>query len=341
LLYNHSKDSFNVTVFEQSERIGGLWPLTAPDDGMVNPDMCTNLSRHTVSFSDMAWPESSPTFPKAWQVGQYLKRYVEKHNRIGIQTSCKVLKAARLADEALQDGKRWKVEIQKTSILRPHAESTVDLKIASDNAVTSGLLQNKSDDDSPELPPETLYFDYLIVASGFFGKPKFPPGLSNLDSSKTPVQHSTRFRSAQDLLKGNEHTAGSHGKKILVVGGSMSGAEIAASIAMQLSSEQNSPGEQRLQDASKYTVHHVVRRPFWAMPLFLPVDPVVPSNGDDPKVCKDSQFRFKVVLATMHSGKYCWICYICLWTLNLLNAQWSKLTFYRHTIPHQPFYLST
>ena len=50
---------FKVTVFEQSERIGGLWPVSEKDDGMVNPSMRVNQSRYTVSFSDLAWPATT------------------------------------------------------------------------------------------------------------------------------------------------------------------------------------------------------------------------------------------------------------------------------------------
>jgi len=65
-----------VTVYEKSERIGGLWPISKTNpDGMVNPDMCTNQSRHTVSFSDLAWEEDARSFLKAWEVGRYLERY--------------------------------------------------------------------------------------------------------------------------------------------------------------------------------------------------------------------------------------------------------------------------
>ena len=53
-----------MTVFEQSDRVGGLWPVSEIDDGMVNPDMRVNQSRYTVSFSDLAWPSSAPVSNK-------------------------------------------------------------------------------------------------------------------------------------------------------------------------------------------------------------------------------------------------------------------------------------
>jgi len=78
-------------VIEKLDRIGGLWPTSKHDNGMVNPDMCTNQSRHTVSFSDLAWPKTAPEFPKAWQVGQYLQRYVEKYPGFEIKLGTKVV----------------------------------------------------------------------------------------------------------------------------------------------------------------------------------------------------------------------------------------------------------
>jgi len=95
-----------VTVFDKSHRIGGLWPLSKVDDGMVHPEMCTNQSRHTVSFSDLAWPEKTPSFPKAWQVGEYLERYIETYPGYEIRLNTRVMKTEFL------DG-RWKVHVQE------------------------------------------------------------------------------------------------------------------------------------------------------------------------------------------------------------------------------------
>lgn len=233
---------------------------------MVNPEMRTNLSRHTVSFSDMAWPESSQTFPKAWQAGQYLKNYIAKYKVIDIQTSSKVLQASRSASISSSSTKRWKIEVEKKHILPPG------------NAVDSA--QNE-----PGVPfMETHYFDFLIVASGFFRKPKFPPASSSLESFNAPVQHSTEFRGIETLLGGTDGATRSLGSKILVVGGSISGAEVAGSIAMQLSSHVHSPTPSRIKDPGKYTVYHVLKRPFWVLPLFLPVTSMPETNADFPKV---------------------------------------------------------
>lgn len=94
LIHEHP-DRFQVTIFEKADRIGGLWPISKQDDGVVNPDMCTNQSRHTVSFSDLAWPDDSPAFPKAWQVGEYLQRYIQKYPGFEIRLRTKVVRIDR------------------------------------------------------------------------------------------------------------------------------------------------------------------------------------------------------------------------------------------------------
>lgn len=280
LLHDHPRGTFQVTVFEQSERIGGLWPLSPTDGGMVNPEMRTNLSRHTVSFSDLAWPESSPTFPKAWQVGQYLKNYISKYPGLDIQTSSKVLEACRLPDIS-PSVRRWKIEVEKKS---PGQVSAAQPPATREGAPSSGHAGNSTGNELSKSSVETHYFDHCIVASGFFGKPKIPSSSSSPGSFPAPIQHSTQFRGIETLLQGNKVGTLSQGSKILVVGGSMSGAEVAASIAMQLSSHVHSPRTSPIRDVGKYTVHHIIRRPFWVMPLFLPVTPMLETDPDLPKV---------------------------------------------------------
>lgn len=95
-----------MTVFDQSHRIGGLWPISKADDGMVNPDMCVNQSRHTVSFSDLAWPETAASFPKAWEVGLYLERYIKTYPGYEIRLKTKVV------GTEFGEGK-WKVRVRE------------------------------------------------------------------------------------------------------------------------------------------------------------------------------------------------------------------------------------
>jgi cation diffusion facilitator CzcD-associated flavoprotein CzcO len=211
----------------------------------------------------MTWPESSPSHPKAWQVGQYLKSYVSKCDGIDIRTSREVVKAFRPQETPSSIDKRWAVEVESTS---------------THNSQPTPITEKS------EQSRETHYFDHLIVASGFFGKPKLPSNLPSPDEHSVPILHSTQFRSIKDLLTVTEGKA-LPGDKILVVGGSMSGVEVAASIAVQLSAEAHALKPSQINDVSKYRIHHVTHRPFWVLPLFLPSNPTIKQPLDDSKVC--------------------------------------------------------
>lgn len=244
-LHHPSGSGFSVTVFDKQPRIGGLWPLEKNDGaGMVHPLMVANQSRHTVQFSDLAWEEDAPQLPRAWQVGRYLQRYLERYcafeeERFRLRLGWEVNSVHRDA----KGGKRWLVAAK--------SENGIDAEYE---------------------------FDYLVIASGFFGKPAIPPSLRNI--SGPPVIHSSGYRDLETLLAPSD----AKGRKILVVGGQMSGVEIAGTIASHLSSAANTPGTSKIPGMDKYTIHHVIQRPTWVFPLstspaaarssapFLPLD---------------------------------------------------------------------
>jgi hypothetical protein len=101
------------------------------------------------------------------------------------------------------------------------------------------------------------------VATGFFGKPIVPSCLSG-KGHKVPVIHSSAYRDLKGLL-GND---GHGGRKILIVGGQMSGVEIAGTIGVHLSSAINSPDTCDIPDIESYSIHHVIQRPTWIYPLY-------------------------------------------------------------------------
>ncbi|KAH7364094.1 flavin-containing monooxygenase-like protein [Rhexocercosporidium sp. MPI-PUGE-AT-0058] len=232
--------NFHITIFDTKPRIGGLWPLSTQDDGLVNPDMCTNQSRHTVCFSDLAWGADEPLFPKAWMVGGYLKRYVERY------------------------GGEWEVRLgwRVGRVERVNAEEEEGWKI---------WVKREGEEGEDE-----LQFDYVIIATGFFGKAKMPSGLEN---GTAPVAHSSQIREIKTLITSADGKAVGKGRKIVVVGGQMSGVETAAAIAMQISSAANTPGDTSIEDVERYVVTHLVQKPVWVMPLFVPADPVMERDG--------------------------------------------------------------
>ncbi|KAH8736413.1 hypothetical protein BGZ61DRAFT_339452 [Ilyonectria robusta] len=232
LLHNATPGEFKVSVFDAQERIGGLWPTSKSDtQRQVHPLMLANQSRHTVQFSELAWDDADPQLPPAWMIGRYLERYVEKFLTGNADFELKLGKRVTRAERPGDSPDGW--------------------------SVTAGS----------QLEAETGHFDYLLVASGFFGKPIIPDSLSK--ELSIPVIHSSQYRDLDGLL--GKGRAG--GGKILVVGGQMSGVEIAGTIGAHLSSATNSPDRSPIQDVDKYRIHNVIQRPTWVFPLYTSPKP--------------------------------------------------------------------
>lgn len=189
----------------------------------MHPLMVANQSKHTVHFSDQVWDEDAPQFPFAWQVGRYLKHYTERYLTCNPNFE---LKLKTKVVEIVPQSEGWRV-----------------------------VLKSEGMDES-------RHFDYVVVATGFFGKPIIPGSLQG--SSDIPVIHSSEYRDLQGLLgKGR-----ARGGRILVVGGQMSGVEIAGTIATHLSSAGSSPEASEISNIDKYSIHHIIQRPIWVFPLF-------------------------------------------------------------------------
>jgi hypothetical protein len=110
----------------------------------------------------------------------------------------------------------------------------------------------------------------MIVASGFFGKPITPPVLEGLSS---PVIHSSKFRNMGSLNIDRKPGQPPSARNIVVVGGQMSGVEVAASLALKISSEANTPNGSNSPSQTDLMITHVIQKPFWIMPLFFPSNP--------------------------------------------------------------------
>ncbi|KAH8890443.1 hypothetical protein GQ53DRAFT_721683 [Thozetella sp. PMI_491] len=277
LLHGACKGLFEVTIFDAQPRVGGLWP-TRKDDGagLMHPCMVANQSRHTMHFSDFSWPDDAPQIPRAWQIGQYLERYRDKY----------------CAGATLHLGRR----VERTELL----STTID-----GGPGHSWRVRTRSEDGQEE---SEHTFDYLLVASGYFGRPAIPSQLQRAQH-EVPVVHSSRYRDLESLLGSNAPKSG----KILVVGGQMSGVEIAGTIATHLSTAKHSPGPSSI-DGQSYTLHHLVQRPTWVMPLtmtpkpaakappFLPLDFSPYNLANRPKPLMNTQGHISVEAARISNG---------------------------------------
>ncbi|KAI9368993.1 hypothetical protein BJX61DRAFT_184701 [Aspergillus egyptiacus] len=202
--------------------------------------MRTNLSRFSVSFSDLSWEtvfegETVPMFPRAWQVRRYLERYARMYIPDGcLRLGCRIIRASQCLDGvglANEGGGRWEVEW------------------------------------TCESKPDTVKerFDYLVVASGHFATPNIPdlPGFKDFPNTV----HSSSLQSPEDIDGLLEKST--QGGILVVVGGSMSGVEAATSLATHLSSSKFQPGS--FERAGKeYEVWHISTSPFWVLPTYLP-----------------------------------------------------------------------
>ncbi|KAK3329897.1 hypothetical protein B0H66DRAFT_635009 [Apodospora peruviana] len=231
-LHDSPEGTFDVTIFDAQTRIGGLWPSTKDDGvGLVHPHMIANQSKHTVQFSDLAWEDSDPEFPRAWQVGRYLDRFLHRYCKgAKLRLGRRIAKAEPLADSSAAG---WQVE----------------------SVTHDGDLEEHT-------------FDYLLIASGFFGKPVIPTALASA-RTQVPVIHSSQYRDLASLVGSTNRNGG----KMMVVGGQMSGVEVAGTIASHLSSAMHSPGPSPIPNPDKYSVHHLTQRPVWVFPLYTSPKP--------------------------------------------------------------------
>lgn len=231
--------NYSVTVYEAAERVGGMWRAQPGEFGdKCSPEMKTNLSRFTVAFADLSWSSVDLSDPVTGSAPGTPPMF-PKAWQVG-----RYLEAYK-TKFGLDSNIFCKRRVVKAWIL----EDSKTWQIVSEDTVTKER--------------STGTFDHLIVASGFFDKEgrSFDPS-----STKKPrnLQHSSKFRDISALTE----TSG----KIVVIGGGISGSEAAAQAAFQISSARFSPGKAKSVHADS-KVYHILNRPLYALPRYLPQDP--------------------------------------------------------------------
>ncbi|QKX55887.1 uncharacterized protein TRUGW13939_02986 [Talaromyces rugulosus] len=225
LLHHYPPGHFAPVIFESRQTVGGLWAVTGPNEkqtSFIDAEMRTNLSRFTVCFSDFSW----------------------ELNVGGVGVDDTFPRAAQV-NEYLD---KYAARYIPGHVLR------LGCRVLNTRRNSDGWIVKWENDKDVQKEEET--FDYLVVASGYFSSPHIP-SIRGLDSfSPERVIHSSSLASA----KGRLFTELSNlPGKLLVVGGSMSGAEAASSLALASSSSSNN-----------IQIHHLATRPFWAVPTYLP-----------------------------------------------------------------------
>lgn len=96
-------------------------------------------------------------------------------------------------------------------------------------------------------------FDFLVVGTGIFTTP-WTPEIPGLENFKGRCIHSFDY-DERDPLKG--------ARKIVVVGGRLSGVEVAADLALRVASLLES-------ERSKIEIIHLISKPLWVLPRYMP-----------------------------------------------------------------------
>ncbi|ORY12198.1 hypothetical protein BCR34DRAFT_600764 [Clohesyomyces aquaticus] len=231
-------NGFEITIFEKTSKIGGLW---APG-GLIDPQMRTNLCRFTVAFSGLSWEavdlgrdgKPAPLYPRAWEVNEYLQEFSRRY----IPDSVFKFRTAVINAELLEGAEttKWKITTKTTKIRTQITNETVQIH----------------------------EFDYLLVASGCFSQPLIPDELAtpHEQTSSTPILHSTEHEKIKDLCN-NEQAFRKSVRKILIVGGSHSGSELATNLAFQLSSSSHKD------NTNSSEIHFLSSRNMVSLPKFL------------------------------------------------------------------------
>ncbi len=154
--------------------------LWNPIQGATWNTLNTNLSKFTCNFSDFPWDSHESLFPSRNDMYYYMKSYI---NHFELSPCIKL----------------------NTTVTNLIRNELTNKWIVSYNSLTNPKSRKKS-------------FDFVIVASGFFSKPKLPN--LNFNKFKGSISHSKYYKTATPY----------EGKVVAVVGGAFSAVEIASDV---------------------------------------------------------------------------------------------------------------
>ena len=195
-------EAFDPVAFEQSDVIGGTWVYSdsvgtdrngRPIYSSVYKNLITNIPKPMMPFSGFPYPDDLPSFFRHEHVHQYLEDFTEHFGlRKFIRFNSKI---TQVFPNTKRDGEvEWLISIDDTSV------------------------EGESENDS--FPTVVERFDAVIVAVGMFSIPRIPD-ISGMGLFQGTVIHSHDYRTP------DEYT----GKRVVVLGASISGQDISQEIA--------------------------------------------------------------------------------------------------------------
>jgi cation diffusion facilitator CzcD-associated flavoprotein CzcO len=168
-------DGFDVTVFDRSAELGGVWASSR-----TYPGLRANNSRYSYSYSDFPYPADADEFPTAEQVRAYLHAYSRR------------FEVAPLI--------RSSTEVVSVASARAHDETGSGFDVAVRPTADGGLSGS-------------YRFDFVAVCNGTFCDPHLPdiPGREKFAGR---VLHSSQFTDG-DLVRGRRVVVVGAGKSAL------------------------------------------------------------------------------------------------------------------------------
>ncbi|KAJ9478377.1 putative Thiol-specific monooxygenase (putative) [Pseudozyma hubeiensis] len=147
------------------------------------------------SGKKMQKPKNDEVFPTLEETHEYLKSFAEPYRQY-IKTGVEVLKVQELSQD-----RGWQVTLKHWSHPSIPAADTISF--------------------TPYV--ETLTFDRVIVAAGWYDTPYYPdvPGLSHIASTTSHIHHCKHYRDSTPYIN----------KRVIVVGNNNSANEVAAHLA--------------------------------------------------------------------------------------------------------------
>ena len=223
-------------VFEAAVTLGGAWataPTALPElqhDSLSTDDLSsttpmwkglrTNLSKHTCRFSDFPWPEDTPTFPSQEDMDWYLKAYAKEF----------LLDDNEDEDES---SPRDNAANQQCSFLYDCTVTKIS-PIGIDNAGEIDMENPKYRIEWTDSVAQTKHskeFGGVVLATGFFSKPKYPSGL--LQELKKSTAQKNEGIDRMQILHARDYSSHEQfqdADKIAIVGSSHSALEIAVDL---------------------------------------------------------------------------------------------------------------
>lgn len=162
------EEGFKVTVYEQSEHLGGQWHYTdkrGKDEYGVNihsamyQGLRTNLPHQVMEYPDFHYPEDTLSFPPQSEVLNYLHSYANHFDlKKLIKFSHLVVRVAPVEQE------KWEIVVKNL----------------------------------PNNTFETNIFDAVLICNGHYSDPQIP-GIPGSEDFKGKIVHSHDFRTAEEF----------------------------------------------------------------------------------------------------------------------------------------------